>query len=258
MALKNIAASPGIILFMLVTLCTRLPLRAQDKPNGEDVIRNMYARYHGKLYTDISFEQNSAFYKDHQLLRNETWFEAAKLPGQLLIRFDSANSANGLLFKDDSVYRFREGALVRSSHRIHELVLLCFDIYFYKPGKSIDKLHQLGFNTSAAYRKTMGSKKVIVLGASSEKDTSANQFMVDEEQLVVIGVYMKEAGKTRVVEMDSYRMIGKYPVATEILFYVNGELNLRETYSRISFNKQPAELFEPAKFPKGSIVLEKR
>ncbi|AKD04488.1 hypothetical protein POKO110462_06835 [Pontibacter korlensis] len=216
---------------------------------GAEVVNAMYKRWQGKWYPNFQFEQRAIFYEKGQVTKQEVWQEIYSQPGRLHIRFDGFETGNGAVFAQDSVYRFKEHKLAGKMPQIHPLLLLSFDVYFYKPEETHAKLEQLKFDMNKVYEANWQGRKAYVIGTTDPKDDASNQFWVDKERLYVLRVLTNNKGTVRDVEMNNYQLIEKKWVATEIVFKTNGETTLREVYYNMSFPKSTNDgWFDPDNF----------
>ncbi|TPE46096.1 LolA-like protein [Pontibacter mangrovi] len=218
--------------------------------SGHEVVKAMHERWQGKWYPNFQFEQRAIFYENDKVMKEEVWQELYSQPGQLHIRFGGFDSGNGVIFSQDSVYQFKNDSLARKAAQIHPLVLLCFDVYFYQPKETVAKLQQLQFDLDKLHETEWQGRKVYVVGASSDQDTSSNRFWVDKERLYVLRVVTNHSGTVRDVEINNYQEIEHNWVATEIVFKTDGKTTLKEEYFNISFPaKVNSDWFEPDNFP---------
>ena len=202
--------------------------------SGEDVINEMYERYHDLWYDHLTFEQETIFYKNGEEERRQMWFEALSVPGRLVIKFDSLNSGTGIMFRQDTQYVFQENKLVQQAPRVHDLLVLGFDVYKQDPKTSVEELQGQGFDLSKTYQAEWQERPVIVVGASDKSDKS-NQFWIDKERLYFVRL-LKENSQNGVVtdtRFNKYEKIGGGWVAPEVLFYSDGQLVLEEFYSKM-------------------------
>jgi hypothetical protein len=246
---KNISAR-GFFITQALVLFSFTCFAQKPAASGDELIRMMYRRYHDSWYKQISFEQLSTFYKNGKVIKRERWLEAAIFPGKLIIKFDSINAGNGLLCRDDSVFVYRADTLSRSLYRIHEIMLLGFDVYFYEPEVTIAKLKKLGFDLNKIYQVEHRGHPAYVVGGVDQMDNQGNRFMVDAENLYTTGIFMRENRQLRVTEIEGYRLFKKYPVATHLKFYIDNDLSMEEEYSKISFKKLSKKIFEKRRFSK--------
>ncbi|WP_266205322.1 LolA-like protein [Pontibacter kalidii] len=248
---KHLITGGGILLLCLM-LFPSLGFALAPKPkykNGTEVIKAMYKRWQGKWYPNFQFEQRAIFYENGQVSKEEVWQELYSQPGRLHIRFNGFESGNGVVFKNDSVFHFKDFELAAKMPQVHPLVLLSFDVYFLKPEESIAKLQQLNIDLGKVYESNWQGRKTIVVGTTNPEDANSPQFWVDKERLYVLRVITNSKGSVRDVEMNNYQLLEEKWVATEIIFKTDGETTLREEYYNMRFPKSTdRSWFDPENF----------
>ncbi|HVV55126.1 MAG TPA: hypothetical protein VHC47_07375, partial [Mucilaginibacter sp.] len=70
-------------------LLLTLPFAQQKGSGATALLQKMYARYHGKWHTNLSFDQTTEMYRNDSLVRSQTWYEHILYPDKLRIDFDS-------------------------------------------------------------------------------------------------------------------------------------------------------------------------
>jgi hypothetical protein len=253
--MKNIAYTfvrfSFLLALTLVSLsCSKKISPGASKPeNGQQVIEAMYNRWEDKWYPNFAFDQRAIFYNDGKVSREEVWQEIYSHPANLHIRFDGFETGNGIVYHQDTVYSFKEGRIQTKRYSIHPLVLLSFDVYFYKPATTISKLQELNFDLSQVSETRWQGRDAYVVGTSNPSDSTSNQFWVDKEMLYVLRVITNNKGGVSDVEMNRYQLVEGNWVATEIIFKNNGKLVLREEYYNMSFPKEVNQnWFDPNQF----------
>lgn len=239
-----------LLLFSLISYFLIFSLLFKDPaPSGKEVIEKMQEQWEGKWGKNMRFDQKVFLYRNDSLVKEEIWQEILSSPQNLQIRFSGFETGNGILFKNDSVYSFAEGKLVRKEGRVHHLLLLGFDVYFLPPSETEAKLNELGFDLSSSYERDTEMGPVYVIGTNDLKDTTSSQFWINKEKLYLEKVILNTNGRISEVVMKNYQFIDSYPVATEIDFYTNGKLYMEEKYFDFSFpdNVDP-EIFDPENF----------
>jgi len=226
-------------LFMLA--CS---LSAQPS-SGNEVIRNMHEAYKGKWYSDLTFTQQSIFYKDGAVDRQEIWYEAMKIPKGLIIKIASKDSGNGLLFVNDTQYVFRSGSLRQKIRRPHDLLVLGFEVYHNDPSVTVKKLEELGFDMSKCSVETGPEGKQYVVG-----DTARAQFWITAETHLFTKMRKKDTrGGMTEVQFNKYEKLGGGWISPEVLFLRNGQVAMKELYSDCTIEKMlPDSLFDPLLF----------
>src|SRR5262245_40629014 len=157
-------------------------LPAVEPPrNGEDLIRQMRERYDRKWYRTLTFVQKTTLPNGTV----ETWYEALTAPGLLRIDVAPLDSMNTMIFRNDSIFDFRGGNLLRSKEMIHPLMVLGFDVYMQDPALTVRKLKALQFDLSKLHETTWQGRATYVVGAEAG-DSISPQFWIDKERLYFV------------------------------------------------------------------------
>lgn len=222
---------------------------AQNMPSGQEIVQMMYERHHDSWYKYLTFKQETIFYKNGEQERTQWWYEALGVPGQLVIKFDSLDSGSGVIFRADSQYVFQQNKLVQQTPRVHDLLVLGFDVYGEAPEKTIAKLERRGFDLSKSYETEWQGRTVYVVGASDENENT-NQFWIDKERLYFVRLLRTGQGGTiQETQFNNYEQVDGGWVAPVVLFYSDGQMTLKEIYSDIeSHNQLSASIFDLENF----------
>lgn len=217
----------------------------QNSPTGEAVINKMHERYQTTWYDYLTFKQETIFYNEGEVERSQWWYEALAVPGKLAIKFDSLDSGTGMIFSQDTQYVFQDNKLVQQAPRVHDLLVLGFDVYGQPPSQTIEQLERRGFDLTKTYETEWQRRPVYVVGATDSTDKS-NQFWIDKEHLYFVRLLRQHPGNGTLQEtqFNNYEQVGGGWVAPIVLFFRDGKLVLKEIYSDI---KAPDSL-EPAIF----------
>lgn len=153
---------------IVLTLLGTLPSFSQQPQNGYELIEQMYNANKSNWYETLCFSQEVLQYKNYSITATEVWHEAYQSPGNLIIKFKDWNSGNGLLFKNDSIYSYRESTLESARYRIHDLVVLGLDINNIPPEATAERVLKCGYNLDLIMEgKCMGRNACIVGDATS-------------------------------------------------------------------------------------------
>lgn len=231
-----------------------IPPSAPPYPDGKALLQAMHARYHGKWYTSMTFVQTTLFLKPTP--RTETWYEAMRVPGLLRIDIAPVDSGNTLLFRADSLYQFRQSALRAGRSFVHPLMVLGFDVYADQPERTGEKLAGLGFDLSRIHEAEWQGRPAYVVGAA-KGDTTTAQFWIDQERLVFVRMLQPAPNGSGIAEtlFNKYQPLGKGWIAVEVLFSLNGELTLKESYADVKADVAlPDGLFDPKAYGKPAWV----
>ncbi len=224
-----------LLTLFLINFCASLYAQEpNDIKNAKTVIGNMHKKYAGKWHENLTFVQQTTFYKNGKPEREETWYEAMKLPDALVIKFGNLASGNGLLFKSDSQFVFKEDKLVSKMKKVHDLMVLGFSVYGQQPEVTIKKLSDLGYDFNFFELDLNGDAIECAIGNPDQA-----QFWIDDESLLFKRLKkIKKDGSVSEVIFNKYEKLGGGWVATEVLFLENGKVVMKEVYRDIKAPKQ--------------------
>jgi hypothetical protein len=221
--------------------------------SGRDIINAMHEKYSGKWYSHFTFSQNMEFFRNDTIIKKDVWHEAASLPGNLLIKFETKDSGNGMIFSNHKVTSFRNGKASDPAPMIHDLLLVGLDVYFLNPEYTCKLLDSLGYDLNIIRKDTFAGREVYVVGAQKD-DHKSRQFWIDAERFYMHKIIYKQGTKINEVIFTDYYPVKKAWFSPTIIFISNGKLNLIERYYDVKFpRKMDESLFDPAKF--NSVVL---
>jgi hypothetical protein len=238
----------GSLLYLAALAAVSPSAVPTDPPkDGVEVITRMRERYLGKWYRTVTFVQKTTL-ADGKV---ETWYEAAELPGKLRIDIAPLEGRNTLLFRNDTLYEFKEGKLTEAEPLIHPLMVLGFDVYAQPLDRTLGQLRELGFDLAKVHEAEWQGRPAYVVGAEAG-DSVTRQFWIDQERLYF--VRMLEPGKkdptARVeTQFNKYVSMGQGWLETEVRFMVNGETRMLEEYTepKASVKLDPA-IFDPSRW----------
>ena len=247
-----------LLLFFVSSFSLSTPVEPETQESRSSVepenpmalVQQMVERYQKDWYTHLTFDQKTTFYTaDGQVERVQWWYEALEAPGALAIHFDEKNSGNGILFKDGVQYGYANGQAIQEMPRVHDLLVLGFDIYKQAPTKSMEQLSSVGYDMTKMYADEWQGKEVWVVGVDAPSD-SVSQFWIEKDRLLFVrSLKPGRAGTMQEVLFNKYEPIKGGWVAPEVVFNMNGQRMLYEEYFNI---QAPATLdsaiFNPSTF----------
>ncbi len=236
---------------MVVAALIAVPAGATPKTGttltGEEIIREMHRRYAGHWYKDLTFIQRTTYYNPRTATVDsaQLWYESLTLGGNLRIDIAPLDAGNGIIFRNDSLYVFRNGQQAFGGPTVHPLLVLGFDIYEYEPEETISKLTALRFDLNKSYETTWQGRDVYVVGAESADDKS-NQFWIDKERMVFVrSLQYNPNGNEREVQFNNYERLGGGWISPEVIFLANGRVTLVEEYGDFSTDiPLPEEIYQ--------------
>ncbi|HUR94114.1 MAG TPA: hypothetical protein VMY76_05995 [Gemmatimonadales bacterium] len=218
------------------SLAVLLPLALLAHPapkSGEDLIRQMHARYAKTWYRNITFVQTTTF-PDRP---PETWYEAGTIPGKLRIDVAPLDSMKAFMFVGDSTIVFRGGRRVGAHQGRNLLMTLGFDVYGQSPDTTVAQLRSAGIDLGRFREDRWNGKKVWVVGAE-KGDTATSQFWIEQDRLLFVRLIEAQKNPKQPdlpadlleVTFDNYEPLGRGWVAPKVVVKLNGQEIQREVY----------------------------
>lgn len=213
----------------------------------------MHARYQHDWYETLTFQQASITHNPDGSNKTETWYEAARLPGNLRIDMADPSHGNGALVTDGTLTRFQAGKATLSRPFVHMLLVLGFDVYRQSPRRTIEEVAGQGFDLTKLHEDTWEGAPVYVVGADAG-DLKTKQFWIDKKRLLFLRLVEpdeRDAGKTDDTRFEDYRRLSPGWVAARVELYIAGKNVFSERYSDIQVNpKLDPAIFDPHLFGK--------
>lgn len=216
----------SLILFFL------LPFSSPQKMNSGTLLQKMYARYHGKWHSSLSFNQTTERYKNDSLIKSDTWYERIAYPDRLRIDIGSRESGNGIIFRKDSTYVFNNNKITRSLKNENELIFFLGGLYFVPFDDILVHFKALHYNLSKFHNSTWKGKPVYVIGADKD-DEKVNQLWIDQDKLVAVR-FLKYDDNTKEEGLFEDQVALKNAWSeTKCSFYVNDKILQVEKYNDV-------------------------
>jgi hypothetical protein len=225
---------------------------APEITSGEDLVRAMHDRYQDRWYRTLRFRQTVVRTSpDGSHPPDEVWLEHLEIPAMLRIDQATDYDGNGVLYAGDSLFVFREGALVRRAAQRNPLLVLGFDVYRQPVERTVSVLAGEGFDLSVVRTDRWQDRPVYVVGAP-EGDLRTAQFWVDAERMVFVRLLRPTgpAGEsTQDVRFDGYRPLADGWISPVVRFLVDDTEVMREEYFDIEADPSlPESLFDPERW----------
>lgn len=208
------------------------PLAAQTFRTGEALIEQMHARYAGKWYRTLTFTQRTV----RPGRPDQTWYEAAMIPGRLRIDIAPVDSGNAMLYVGDSAYAFRGGKARPPRADRNLLMTLGFDVYGQPVPTTIAQLRAEDIDLAKIRSDTWHGKPVWVVGAA-QGDSLANQFWVEKDRLLFVRLLQQiptQSGKALLeAEFNQYEPLGGGWIAMSVIAKIDGKPIQEESYTDV-------------------------
>lgn len=225
-------------------------LPAPKNATSEEVLQSMYKRYHTHWHKSLTFNQTTERFRNDSLIKTDTWYENIVYPDLLRIDFGSAKSSNGVIFRHDSTYVFRNNKIVRSTKDENELIFFLGGMYSMPFDKILAHFAELHYDLSKFHASVWKGKPVYVLGADKDGD-QVNQLWIDQEKMVSVR-FLKYDNNTKEEGLFEQQIPIKNAWSeTKCSFYIKDKLFQVESYHNVIAD-QPIDMkmFDPAEIGK--------
>jgi hypothetical protein len=218
--------------------------------NSEQILRQMYDRYHGKWYSNYTFLQTTESYKKDSLTSKTTWYEAVSFPDKFRIDFGHPSEGNAVIFRNDSVYSFQKGSLQHAALDKNDLTFLLGGLYFYSFDEVLKQVSVLHYDLSKFHEDMWKGKPVYVIGAGAGEE-KVNQLWIDKEKLLLVRMIKYDDHRKEEGLFEKHIQLGGGWSETLAIFYVDDQLLQKEYYydCKANITLDPG-VFEPASFGK--------
>jgi hypothetical protein len=226
--------------------------------SGEELIRQMHARYAGKWYHNLTFVQTTTF-PDKPA---QTWYEAGTIPGKLRIDIAPLDSMNAFMFVGDSAIVFQGGKRAAAHEDRNLLMTLGFDVYGQAPATTIEQLKAQSMDLSKIREDNWNGIKVWVVGAD-KGDSATNQFWIEQKRLLFVRLIESHpsqknpSGPPNLLDItfENYQPLAKAWIAPRCVIKVNGKEVQREDYRDIRADvKLQSDLYDTERYHKPTWV----
>ena len=228
--------------------------------SGDELVRQMHARYAGKWYRNLTFIQTTT-YPDRPA---ETWYEAGTVPGKLRIDIAPVDSMNAFMYVGDSAVVFKAGKRVGARKDRNLLMTLGFDVYGQPPETTLAQLKEQSVDLSRIREDSWKGAKVWVVGAG-KGDTTSNQFWIEQDRLLFVRLIQSHQSQKNPAEppsilditFENYRPLAQGWIAPVCVIKVNGKQVQREEYRDIRADvKLAPELYDTKTYRKPAWIGE--
>ena len=217
--------------------------------NGDQLVSAMRNRYAGRWYQSLTFVQKSTYYRpDGSILRTETWYEAAQLPGRLRIDMGEPSRGTGALYRGDTLYQVQGGRITARREQRNPLLILGFDVYAQSSAETAHQLRREGIDLSMLRTDTLDGRRMYVVGAA-KNDSTANQFWVDADRMLFVRLIQNTNGRVADIRFGRYTQYGNGWVAEDVRIFSGGRMTFHEEYSQVRVDDPlDSNLFVPERW----------
>lgn len=218
--------------------------------SAKALIKQMHKANKGKWFNAFTFVQKTIRFDQEGAVRDSSiWYEAIQYPKNFRIDYGPLDDGNANIFRNDSVYSFRSGALQAAAINPQQFLLMKGGLYHYPVKKVLSMLTEYGYNIQQFRSDRWNGRPVYVLGAEAADEKSA-QFWIDAEHFYLVR-RISQASNERILDVhySDHIASGGGWVEQTVKFYLDGRYIQLEYYQDIdTAPRLPASLFNPKAF----------
>jgi hypothetical protein len=211
-----------ILLFLSNALC------AQYK-DGKELLRAMHKKYAGNYCQTVTFDQKTTRFDSTGAVKDTSyWYEWISYPDKFRIDFGKKFGGNCVIFKNDSVFNYRNHKLMRKGPDENDLLLLLGGMYYRPIDSVLARLTRIGYvfdlrkNGSVSY--TIGAK-------------DGPQVTIDTKDLKVIAIKTKLSDTDWLeIKFEAFKRSCQGFTETKVSGYRSGKLEQKEIYLDLKTN----------------------
>lgn len=217
----------------LILALTISSLANFSQSTGETFLKEIHQRFFRGPCPCYTFSQKNTHYRNDSIIGNSVWHEAVQFPDKFRINFGGKTDSNFVVFKNDSVFRYRKGRFVKSRRDSNTLLLLLGGMFYREWNDVKKRVNDAGYNLSVSSEQTWQGKEVFVIGAKAGDETS-NQFWIDKKTGRGLRIIEKNGPDIMDMRFEEHRDWCKGYVETRVSFRRNGKLEQVEQYYDIA------------------------
>ena len=201
--------------------------------SGAELVTAMHKRYCNGPCKIYSFSQRNTHYKADTVSGHSEWHEIIEFPVKFRIDFGDKAKGNYVVFKNDSVFNYKSGKLVKMKADSNSLLLLLGGMYYRPIEDVLARIKTQGYDLNTISSQKWNGEEVFVIGAR-ENELSKNQVWISKKTLRILRI-LESLNETEQMDMrfEAHQDWCKGYVETKVSFRRNGKLEQVEEYYNI-------------------------
>jgi hypothetical protein len=233
-----------------IAICLLFAMPKPQSQTSAGVLKMMYARYHNKWQKSLAFNQTTERYRNDSLVSTATWYEHIVYPNLLRIDFTSLSSGNGVIFRNDSSYRFQNNKITKASGTGNELIFFLGGLYFMPFDSVLTRFAALHYDLSKFHEDTWKGHAAYVLGANDATE-KVNQLWIDKEALVAVRFIKYDGGIKEEGWFENHIYLNSGWSETLCSFFINDhKLQIEKYHDVVPGGPVDMGMFEPGEMGK--------
>jgi hypothetical protein len=217
-----------ILLFFILNSMQGFGQKSYNK--GTDLIKAIHTKYYKGPCKAYTFSQKNTHYNNDTVIGNSEWHEAVEFPDKFRIQYGKKENGRYIVFKNDSVFNFKNHELHRSGRDTNTLLLLLGGMFYRELNDVFHRLEKADYNMDKISTQKWNEQDVYVIG-TDKADFNSNQIWVDKTSLRILRIIEKmHSGDMMDMRFEAHQKMCNGYIETKVSFRKNGALQQEEAY----------------------------
>lgn len=213
----------------LITLSVPATLSAQQS-TGMNLLARMHSTFYKGPCRCYTFSQKNTHYRNDSVIGASVWHETVEFPDKFRIVFDDKKGLDKVVYRNDSVFRYKNGHLLKMRPDSNALLLFLGGMYYRPLEEVLQRMKALHYNPEVLSENVFNRQQVFVIGAGNN-DLKTNQIWIDKESLRVVRIIeLLNNGEVMDMRFESHQKMCRAYVETSVSFRRDGRLEQTEDY----------------------------
>jgi hypothetical protein len=242
----------SLILLSLMLSCATSKNQQRGISDTASLISKMHARSATNWVKSFTFVQSTYRYQPDNTIDTVLWYETVSYPDKFRIDFGEPSLGNGVIYRQDSAYQFKQFELVGARPEVNDLLLLTGAEQVYTVDTTLARMERSGISTSLFRKDTFMKKPCYVIGERTEADPKSKEVWIEQNRMVMLRqLESAKSGKLLEIQFDEYTKVQDSWIEQWVTIKYDGHIVQTERYNDIMARDEktlPAGIFDPTQF----------
>ncbi len=244
----------SLILLSLMLSCATSKNQQRGITDTESLISKMHARSTTNWVKSYTFVQSTYRYQPDNTIDTVLWYETVSYPDKFRIDFGDPSLGNGVIFRQDSAYQFKNFELVGAREEVNDLLLLTGAEQVYPVDTTLARMERSGISTAFFRKDTFMKKPCYVIGERIGTNLKSKEVWIEQNRFVLLRqLEFAKNGKPLEVQFDEFTKIQDSWIEQWVTIKFDGHIVQTERYNDIMVRDEktlPEGIFDPRQFGK--------
>jgi hypothetical protein len=243
-----------LLLFCFACASTKSKKELRGIKNTRDLVQTMHARKTSNWVKSFSFIQSTYRYKPDGGIDTSLWYETIAYPDKFRIDFGAPALGNAVLYRQDSVYRYKNFRLQGAQAEVNDLLLMTGAVRVFPVDSTMARLERSGVLTTLFRKDTFMEQPCYVIGKWVAGQKKSKEIWIEENRLLLIRqLESAPDGAPLEIIFSEFTKVQDSWIEQWVTIKYDNKIVQTERYNDITVrgpNNLPEGIFEPAQFGK--------